>query len=109
MEAEPRAGSSAFASSPAASEGGRLPARSACLPGVGEKRAERRSTQPVVPGPLPPISTAACVQYSDAGPQSQARVAGGCHRVGSAAVLSLVGALHLRRLFDRTLGAPIPG
>src|SRR5664279_3576241 len=93
MEAEPRAGSSAFASSPAASEGGRLPARSACLPGVGEKRAERRSAQPVVPGPLPTIPMAASVQYSDAGPQSEAGMAGGCHRVRSAAVLFIVGCL----------------
>src|ERR1017187_1683617 len=96
MEAEPRAVSSAFASSPAASQGGRLPAHPACLPGVGKERAERRSAQPVVPGPLPTISIPAGVQYSDAGPQSEARVAGGCHRVGSPAILFIVGALHLR-------------
>src|ERR1039457_7260159 len=96
MEAEPRTGSSAFASSPPASEGRRLPARPACLPGVGEKRAERRPAQPVVPAPLPTISMAARVQYSDAGPQSEARMAGGCHRLGSPAVLFIVGALHLR-------------
>src|ERR1039458_6079590 len=80
MEAEPRTGSSAFASSPAASQGGRLPARPACLPGVGQKRAERRPPQPVVPEPLPTISMAARVQYSDAGPQSEAPVAGGLGR-----------------------------
>src|ERR1035437_10479291 len=103
LEAEPRTGSSAFASSPAASQGGRLPARPACLPGVGQKRADRRPPQPVVAEPLPTISMAARVQYSDAGPQSKAPVAGGRHRGGSAAGLFLVGGLHLCSLFHTTL------